>query len=343
MYVRRKSMPQQWQDKWDAQTAPPPGKSFRALLEEGDMRAASIIPSKSSMVWIDMYGSKGCREQPLARQAIRCLSELYDKMPNFEERDLFIWQAVYLCVTIFASQEIRSNLTVESMTTLCNALHNYGDTVISGLPTSNYTPELSLSNALGTSTLVSYASNLGLKQPNPAYTLDVNGDINFSGKIYQNGAIFSGWNSDAYGNYINSNAAFLGPATSNDALLIYTASNSFNSNMAVPLSNASGISPLWSVSSNLGLQQSNPAYTFDVTGSMHVTSNAMFDTLVGVGTLTPGYPIDVQANYAGVSVPASYPAPSPMPAQTTATLRRSNTPFPQQGGRRLALHACPDT
>ena len=40
---------------------------------------------------------------------------------------------------------------------------------------------------------ISYISdNLGIGKTNPAYTLDVSGNINFSGDLYQNGTIFSG-------------------------------------------------------------------------------------------------------------------------------------------------------
>jgi hypothetical protein len=99
MYALRLSMPQQWQDKWGAVTAPPPGKTFEALLEAGDMRAASVIPATPpSMVWRVMLETKGCTQHPLAHQAIVCLRRLHQGMPNFGEKTLFIWQAVYLCV-----------------------------------------------------------------------------------------------------------------------------------------------------------------------------------------------------------------------------------------------------
>ena len=39
------------------------------------------------------------------------------------------------------------------------------------------------------------ADNLGIGNSNPAYTLDVSGNINFNGNLYQNGTIFSGGSS----------------------------------------------------------------------------------------------------------------------------------------------------
>ena len=37
-----------------------------------------------------------------------------------------------------------------------------------------------------------FANNVGIGNANPTYTLDVTGDINFSGNLYQGGVLFSG-------------------------------------------------------------------------------------------------------------------------------------------------------
>ena len=167
----------------------------------------------------------------------------------------------------------------------------------------------SMSNAIGATSLHSYSSNLGLQTAagsNPLFTLDVNGDINFSGKIYQAGALFSGWNSNAWGNYINSNAAFKGPSTAGDALMVYTHVNPDGSNLPFSMSNATGTASIYNVASFLGFGgASNPEYVVDVLGSVRSTLSVYAGSNIGIGTLTPSAPLDVQNNVTGVSIYSS--------------------------------------
>jgi hypothetical protein len=135
---------------------------------------------------------------------------------------------------------------------------------------------------------------MGINKITPGYTLDVNGDINFSGRIFQNGSIFSGWNSNANGNYINSNAAFGGPATAEDKVLLYMSSNS----LAFTMSNSSGDISMYSSNAAIGVNTSNPLSMFDIAGDLHALngvytgSNKSFftslraDTLAGVSGAT---------------------------------------------------------
>ncbi len=163
----------------------------------------------------------------------------------------------YSNVTVFQSEEIKSNLKVDNNLEVgCNQVaHGY----------------VSFSNSTSNVTLYSGASNLGVNNASPAFTLDVLGDINFSGKIYQAGAIFSGWNSNAFGNYINSNAAFKGATTSNDVVLLYTsndyASGYYNSTLA--FSNAQGKASVFNSDSNIGIGRSNPRYALDILGDVN--------------------------------------------------------------------------
>lgn len=73
-------------------------------------------------------------------------------------------------VTIYASESVQSNLAVVGVTTLA-----------SNLTMSNY----------GTISLYTSNSFLGIAKSNPAYTVDITGNVNFSGNLYQNGAIFT--------------------------------------------------------------------------------------------------------------------------------------------------------
>ena len=123
---------------------------------------------------------------------------------------------------------------------------------------------MTFSNATGLCSMWSSNERLGLNQPAPKFTLDVNGDINFSGKIYQQGAIFSGWNSNASGNYINSNAAFRGQATATDVLLLYTTPG----NEAFSFCNATGKASLYSSNASVGVGASAPTSVLDVNGDL---------------------------------------------------------------------------
>ena len=221
-------------------------------------------------------------------------------------------------LTIYTNEEIRSNLVVEGsfalsnnaylqsnvdvygVATLSNSLRMFGDATLYDAK------KLTLSNASGSSTVSGLHSNVGINNASPVFTLDVNGDINFSGKIYQQGAIFSGWSSNANGNYILSNAAFKGPATSNDVMLLYTyPDNMTDSNLALTLSNASGRTSMYALSNNLGFGKSNPVFTVDVNGDVRATSGLYADGTVAVGTYAPSAPVDVQINTAGISINCS--------------------------------------
>jgi predicted acyltransferase (DUF342 family) len=164
---------------------------------------------------------------------------------------------------------------------------------------------VSLSNSTGVVSIGSYASNLGIQKDYAEYTLDVGGDINFSGTLYQNGAVYSGWESNAVGNYINSNAAFGGEATASDRVLMYNAGGE-----AMSFSNASGKTSLYAESNYLGLGIAAPAYTLDVAGTTQAVDARVLNKLyvasnIGIAIEAPGYPLDVQANFNGVSINCS--------------------------------------
>lgn len=50
----------------------------------------------------------------------------------------------------------------------------------------------STTNTFQNSNIYSNGGNIGIGRSNPNYNLDVNGDINFTGDLYQNGTLFSG-------------------------------------------------------------------------------------------------------------------------------------------------------
>ena len=214
----------------------------------------------------------------------------------------------YSNVTVFSSKEIRSNLEVDGIVTINSNLYVYGETMLSNAvsayaPVTLYDPSepiLSFVNDGGAAVLTANSNFLGVNigfDSNAGFTLDVNGDINFTGNIYQNGAVFSGWMSNAEGNYIMSNAAFKGPATATDVMLLYT-----EPDLAFTFSNGTGQASLYSDSNFIGFGTSNPFCELDVAGDVHASGSVFLDAALGVGTHTPAYPVDVQLSTDGVSI-----------------------------------------
>jgi hypothetical protein len=196
----------------------------------------------------------------------------------------------YSNVTIYNSEQVASNLIVDGTTSMYSAL-----TLVSSNATgadSNLSPVLALSNSSGYAFLQSKAGFLGVDTSNPAYTLDVAGDINLTGRVFQNGAVFSSWKSNADGNYLTSNAAFLGPATATDVLVLYNSNGTFGSNMAFTLSNPTGATSIYNTSNLVGVNQPNPAYTVDVNGDINF-SGSLFQN----GAVFSAFRSNVYGNY----------------------------------------------
>ena len=201
-----------------------------------------------------------------------------------------------------------SNLSVKGPTALQNSLLVLGSSTFSNAigafhPVTLYNAKstLTMSNSTGSAVLSAASNNFGVNTgvgSNPNFALDVNGDINFTGDIFRNGSIFSGWNSNAFGNYINSNAAFGGKSTSNDGLLLYTTS----SNLSFTMINTDGHTSFFSIGSNLGVGIHNPSSTLDVGGEVYARSNIIVDGRLGVSTHSPKASVDVQSSVDGVSV-----------------------------------------
>eukprot|EP00798_Chlamydomonas_sp_ICE-L_P023614 gene23614-biopygen18142 len=207
-------------------------------------------------------------------------------------------------IVIYSSEEIRSNLLVEGIldvrsnfrvegtSMLSNELHLFSSaTLYNGEST------VTLSNLGGSATLSASSNNFGINMfptSNAEYTVDINGDINISGEIYQNGSVFSGWNSNQWGNYINSNAAFSGPSTATDALLVYQSNN-----LAFSFSNTSGLVSMYTSNKFVGMGTSNPSHELDVVGSVRATDGVYVNSNE---SFFRGVRSDCVAGVAGASV-----------------------------------------
>jgi hypothetical protein len=107
-------------------------------------------------------------------------------------------------------------------------------------------------------------SNLGIGKSNPAYALDVVGNINFTGLFYQNGSAFIGsrWTSNNQGIHFNFAGCNVGIGTT-----------ALNEKFTLSNGNAIMYSNLY-VMNFIGIGKSNPAYSLDVNGDINLTGTA---------------------------------------------------------------------
>ncbi len=94
---------------------------------------------------------------------------------------------------------------------------------------------------------VGHAPRAGINQPNPGYTLDVNGDINFTGQVRKNGVV-----------------------------------QSFGSGSGTTPWSTNGTSVYYN-SGFVGVNTSTPGYTFDVSGNIHFTGDIYKNGTLFVG------------------------------------------------------------
>ena len=173
-------------------------------------------------------------------------------------------------------------------------------------------------------------SNVGIGTNAPAYTLDVTGDINFSGSLYENGVAFSGggggssvWTATGSDIYYNSGNVGVGITQPNELLELYD-SSSTASGMRIhdSTSNAPKIDFLRGGTSRIGsqtefglsdysdwrIQANGPSlyiynqYTGANSGSLKNVMTMLHNSgYVGIGTNAPAYTLDVTGdiNFSG--------------------------------------------
>ncbi|MDB4614005.1 hypothetical protein OAH43_00575, partial [bacterium] len=180
---------------------------------------------------------------------------------------------------------ISSNLTVNNI----NILNTFNKTAFI-INQTIHQPILEINNNNSNVFLINYQGGVGINNTNPLYELDVNGSINFTGDLKQNGELFT----------------------------------SFNDQDAIDLLNTGFGGGLKVTSGNVGIGTNNPLYELDVNGSINFTGdlkqngelftsfndqdaidllNTGFDGglkvtsgNVGIGTTNPNYKLDVNGN-----------------------------------------------
>jgi hypothetical protein len=129
---------------------------------------------------------------------------------------------------------------------------------------------VSYSNAIAPNNGLIVQGILGIGTSNPGYTIDVNGDINFSGNLRKNGVLYQGsqWSNNGSNLFIfNSN---IGIGTSNPGSFLSVAGGV---TIGAAYSNVTTPSNSLIVQSNIGIGTSNPAYNLDVAGNINFTGN----------------------------------------------------------------------
>lgn len=146
--------------------------------------------------------------------------------------------------------------------------------------------KVSLSNSSGKVVLSSSNNNLGINMNNPVYPLDINGDLNFSGALRQNGALYQGsqWST------VGSNVIIV------------------SSNVGIGLSNPSyRLDVMGDVNFTGNLRQNGVIFSSGGGGGWVAsnTSNLFSFCNVGVGLSNPQYPIHVTNSSNSISIYAT--------------------------------------
>jgi hypothetical protein len=150
-----------------------------------------------------------------------------------------------------------------------------------------------------TSTSLVTSSNVGIGTINPAYLLDVAGNINFTGTLYQNGSVFSDspWTtsgSDIY--YISGNVGIGGGASSLTKLNI----EGYNQ-AGIRITDNYQAKPYILFESSTDCSTGVESDIFSIKNSSNFSTNDRFNLdlstgNLGLGTSTPSYKLDVAGN-----------------------------------------------
>jgi len=160
----------------------------------------------------------------------------------------------------------------------------------------NYTSN-NQSNTWNTSMVIgSQNGRVGINCNAPQYGLDVNGSGNFNGSVaIQNGNDFYFVNTTGWVYTFIANGTI---APSTFQLLMYDPGGEFQVQMLT-------VSPLY----RIGILNNTPAYTLDVIGTIHASSNILAGGYIGIGNTSPGIPLHINS-----SVPHYLPTGAVVPA-----------------------------
>ena len=177
---------------------------------------------------------------------------------------------------------------------------------------------------MNTTTIYGTSSGyLGINKSSPAFTLDVGGNINFSGSLYQGGTLYIGsqWTTGTGNIYYVSNVGIGTSAVSSNLSVsgnVYVSNAVQTTNVLASVVNAATMNTttIYGTSSGyLGINKSSPAFTLDVGGNINFsgslyqggtlyigsqwttgTGNIYYVSNVGIGTSAVSSNLSVSGN-----------------------------------------------
>ena len=118
----------------------------------------------------------------------------------------------------------------------------------------------------------SVSNRVGIGKTNPGFTLDINGDINFSGDLYEGGSQFisSPWEIESSPTALSYTNGFVGIGEiTPDATLHVTGNTFITSNLTVDTTTLH----VDSVANRVGIGKTNPGYSLDVVGDINFSGD----------------------------------------------------------------------
>jgi len=118
----------------------------------------------------------------------------------------------------------------------------------------------------------SVSNKVGIGKTNPGFTLDVAGDINFSGDLYEGGSQFisSPWTIETTPDALSYTSGNIGIGAANPDSKLYVTGNTFiTSNLTVDTTTLH----VDSVANRVGIGKTNPGYSLDVAGDINFSGD----------------------------------------------------------------------